>query len=121
MALVGYPILERLAIGYVGFALDNGHLFRLMFGRDLADLPISNERAKAGTICFLPISNEVTRLIVESELQLQPERTALTSWALVHGLAHLLLDGKIPCPAELSARQECIATLCHPLSLTLKR
>lgn len=121
MALVHYPVLERLAIGYVGFALDNGHLFRLMFGRDLADLPVSDERAKAGAICFLPISNEVTRLIAESELQLNPEQTALTSWALVHGLAHLLLDEKIPCPSEQSARQECIATLCHPLYMTLKK
>lgn len=73
---------------YVRFALDEPNLFRLMFGglvrgREHPELAAAATRAYA---------------LLQGETSAAPESgtRAVAAWALVHGLAHLLLDGQIP-------------------------
>ena len=115
----GFSLIEQLAIAYVSFALDHPHLFRLMFGRELAILPQSAEREQAAGLCFQPIYQEVSRMLRQSARQLQVEDAAISAWAIVHGLATLMMDGKVQCPVEPAARQQRIVSLCQPLILGL--
>lgn len=79
---------------YVDFALRDPALFRLMFGgRVSADA--SEELATAGAESFGALQSGVA---AAANLPLEhPEVAAITAyaWALVHGLAHLLLDGQL--------------------------
>jgi AcrR family transcriptional regulator len=69
--------LPDMAVAYVGFALAHPGLFRLMYGRPTANA------ASARTAEIL-----ASRLAAPA-LQ-------IGAWAMVHGLAVLLLDGKLP-------------------------
>lgn len=85
---------------YVRFALDHPALFRLMMGRfrGVPGEPGAPEKGSAGL-----------RLLVENVSALSPadlppaerSRRALQSWALVHGLAMLMLDGIVPADEAL--------------------
>jgi AcrR family transcriptional regulator len=73
---------------YVRFALEHPQLFRLMFGgrlrfarhRPLAEAAAQPYEALLGAFRAQPAIGD-------------PEKAAAAAWALVHGLAHLLLDG----------------------------
>jgi len=65
---------------YVEFALEHPHRFRLMFGRQAG-------LAARQTYEALLDSFRTQREIAD------PEKAAAAAWSLVHGLAHLLLDG----------------------------
>ena len=71
---------------YVRFALDEPHLFRLMFGglvrgREHPELAAAAARAYA---------------VLQGETGGSPAPRTIAAWAMVHGLAQLLLDGQIP-------------------------
>lgn len=73
---------------YVRFALGEPNLFRLMFGglvrgRDHPELAAAGARAYA---------------VLQGETAASPAAAprAVAAWAIVHGLAHLLLDEQIP-------------------------
>lgn len=76
---------------YVGFALENPNLFRLMFGGQLR-------------VAQYPALGAAARATYEGLVQVfrgQPEiadadKAAAAAWSLVHGLAQLLLDGHFP-------------------------
>lgn len=76
---------------YVGFALEHPQLFRLMFGgavklgRD-AELGRAARRAYDGLVEGFRARGDVA----------EPDTAAAAAWSLVHGLAHLLLDGHFP-------------------------
>jgi len=85
---------------YVGFALANPALFRLVFSS-------SPERdVLASAPDTVP---EAFRLLRENAVSLLPPgadpeavaRTALEAWAKVHGLAMLMLDGQVPADEAL--------------------
>ena len=81
--------LVAQAVAYVDFALRNPALFRLMFGPPReGDHPALR---KAGGTAFSVLAG---RVAAESG---PDERDALTlgCWALVHGLASLMLDGQL--------------------------
>ena len=79
---------------YVDFALDNPGLFRLMFGGSIsrnASDELARESAKA---------LEQLRLGIALEEGLPPDDprvgiATVYAWSVVHGLAHLILDGQI--------------------------
>lgn len=85
---------------YVRFALDHPGLFRLMFGRE-RDVDNPDRVAAAARIL---------QLLEFSMGTVYPERDATplahAVWALVHGLALLHLDGKLPqdCDDVVDAR-----------------
>ena len=76
--------LTDMAAEYVAFALAHPGLFRLMYGR--------------------PTANAASRRTAEVlASRLPAPALQIGAWAMVHGLAVLLLDGKLTCtdPAEL--------------------
>ena len=76
---------------YVRFALEHPHRFRLMFGGALAMEKHTHLRAAA--------SATYQALVDAFKDMPHPELAAAAAWALVHGLAHLKLDGHLAAPS----------------------
>jgi len=93
-ALGGKPLRE-MGSAYVRFALARPGRFRLMFGPLLC---------RAGG--QPPLSGAAGAALAALNAGAPSPEEALRAWALVHGLAHLLLDGAIPNadPEETIAR-----------------
>jgi AcrR family transcriptional regulator len=82
--LRGKPARE-MGEAYVRFALEHPQRFRLMFGGVLPHATFPELGAKAEAL---------HRALVEAFSELpRPEVAAAAAWSMVHGLAHLLLDG----------------------------
>lgn len=79
---------------YVRFALEHPQLFRLMFG---GQLRLARHRGLAQA-ALQPYEALLTVFRAQPSLA-DPEKAAAAAWALVHGLAHLLLDGHFARPA----------------------
>ncbi|MEY9964858.1 AcrR family transcriptional regulator [Streptacidiphilus sp. MAP12-16] len=90
----------RLGVSYVRFALDRPALFRLMFGNPCADTEDVRAIAAAEVLGF------VLACVSQAFPQADTEALATAGWSLVHGLAFLHLDGKLPAadPAEVDGR-----------------
>ncbi|MEA3411265.1 MAG: TetR/AcrR family transcriptional regulator [Pseudomonadota bacterium] len=89
--------MQALALGYVRFALANPDLFRLMFSDSLCEaFEQDPDLAQAGAASFEPIREAVgERLSRCAEPAVTPAEGAAGTWALVHGLSNLLIDGKL--------------------------
>jgi len=92
---------RAVAEEYVRFALSQPQRFRLMFAAG----PTSIDGAR-----WREVMQEVTRAFAPAFSGLAPEqdaqRGAAAAWALVHGLAQLMLDGRVGPPAsDPDARQ----------------
>ena len=100
-----------IAVSYVRFALDRPALFRLMFGTPCTDTQDARTAAAAEVHAF------VMACVSEAFPQADAEALATAGWSLVHGLAFLHLDGKLPSAnlAEVDARV--IAAITAILSL----
>ncbi|MFJ2645216.1 TetR/AcrR family transcriptional regulator [Streptomyces sp. NPDC087420] len=85
------PGEEFLALGqsYVRYALDHPGIFRLMYGHPCSRYDAEANAAAAESAQVL--ANRVSQLVPEESRQ----ALLIGSWALVHGLASLILDGKI--------------------------
>ncbi|MEO8023890.1 MAG: TetR/AcrR family transcriptional regulator [Polaromonas sp.] len=86
------PFAE-MGVAYVRFAVDHPGMFRLMFGPSVADRSRSPDLVAAiakSTRVFNQGMEACKGVISDSRL------TALRSWALVHGLSMLVLDGMLP-------------------------
>ena len=84
--------LASVAIAYVQFALERPALFRIMFTEPCDRYDDERVAAAAAVSHYL-------RAIVERAFpQADAEALATAIWALVHGLAFLLLDGKLDAP-----------------------
>jgi AcrR family transcriptional regulator len=89
--------LEETGWAYVRFALDHPQHVRVMFG----SLIPSGERppgpAVAGARAFgVLVAIVQAGQLVGTFIPGQPRQVAVTAWALVHGLALLLLDRQVP-------------------------
>ena len=73
---------------YVRFALEHPQLFRLMFGGHL-NFSRHRELAQAAA---RPYEALVAAFRAQPAIA-DPDKSAAAAWSLVHGLAHLLLDG----------------------------
>ena len=97
--------LQAAGTAYVRFAVTHPELFRLMFGGRLSDTTAYPALHAAGVLTF----ESLRRLVVGA---LGPPNAASaapaarTAWALVHGIAMLLVDGAI----ELPPGEEAIAS-----------
>jgi len=78
---------KEMGEAYVRFALDNPERFRLMFGGavPIAKYPELQAAASATHAALVEAFKDHPR----------PEVAAAAAWALVHGLAHLKLDGHL--------------------------
>jgi AcrR family transcriptional regulator len=88
--------LDASGVGYVVFALENPALFRLMFGGDgqqsSASAPLIEARDQAYGVLQAAVAKTSLTGVADPFV-------CLRLWALVHGIATLILDGGIN-PAE---------------------
>jgi AcrR family transcriptional regulator len=79
---------RELGAAYVRFALERPERFRLMFGARLAKGGSPELRAQAQAT-FGALQGAFAALGADAEY------AAVAAWSLVHGLAHLILDGHL--------------------------
>ncbi|HEX4926628.1 MAG TPA: TetR/AcrR family transcriptional regulator [Burkholderiales bacterium] len=81
---------RETGLAYVRFALEHPQLFRLMFGGRLrfSRHPALSEAAAQPYQALLAAFRAQPAIA-------DPDKAAAAAWALVHGLAHLLLDGHL--------------------------
>jgi AcrR family transcriptional regulator len=106
--------LTRVAVAYVQFALERPALFRIMFGepcdRD------NDERVAATAAVTLYLREIVGRVFPEADA----EAMATATWALVHGLAFLHLDGKLDASTPSTVADRVTAAIDALLSATVR-
>jgi AcrR family transcriptional regulator len=86
--------LCALGVAYVAFARDEPSLFKLMFGPAIEKKSAHPALDEAGCACF----NGLRRAVEAARFfdgDPQPEDVSLACWALVHGLASLIVDGRL--------------------------
>ena len=82
---------------YVEFALRESHYFAVMFRPELLDTG-DGELQRAGGAAFDVLVRRVGACVAGAPIRDREgttQRVALTCWSLVHGLAHLLVDGPL--------------------------
>jgi AcrR family transcriptional regulator len=89
-AASGEAMIAR-GLAYVQFALDRPAIFRLMFSGEVDETAFPQLRAKS--LASLMASTEA---IADAFGEEQLHEAVISAWALVHGLAQLLLDGQVP-------------------------
>lgn len=88
--------LQQLGISYVKFALKYPSHFRVMFGPSLSDAKQREEWGNVAQQTFAPVIEQVRVCQEARKFKAgNAEEIALTLWAVVHGLAMLLIDGQI--------------------------
>ena len=85
---------------YVRFALSHPALFRLMMGR-FRGVPGEPGAPNSGSAGLQLLVDNITALSPPDLLPAERRTRALQSWALVHGLAMLMLDGIVPADEAL--------------------
>jgi AcrR family transcriptional regulator len=85
--------LSAMGMAYVDFALARRGVFRLMFGPLMANREKYPELKSAADEAFNWLRSAVQ---TKAHAQQDPELAAIAAWGLVHGLAHLFLDGILP-------------------------
>lgn len=98
--------LAASGVGYVAFAVENPALFRLMFGGDGTQLSPDSALIKARELAYDVLQSAVA--------ESSPDRTAdpltcVRLWALVHGIAKLILEVGIKPPDYGVASSEALA------------
>lgn len=91
--------LERfraLGIGYVRFALAHPSYLRVMFGSEVPDKAVHPGLKEAGERTFALLVQAITECQASGQVRSgPPEELAVAAWSIVHGLAALLVDGKL--------------------------
>jgi AcrR family transcriptional regulator len=81
--------------GYIEFALANPALFELMFGSRRADFSCE-DFSKPSLASFMVLVKDVADLRGDNALDhVEGRADILTAWSLVHGLANLLIAGRL--------------------------
>ena len=91
----GPGALSRRGVAYIQFAAQNCGLFRVMFGEILV------EREK------YPVLDAAVSAVVSDFLVRDKHSAAVTAWGLIHGLAHLVIDGFIPASQARTMAEKC--------------
>ncbi len=88
--------LRDLGIGYVRFALDHPAYLRVMFGPEVTDKSAHPALKEAGDRTFDLLVQAIAEAQTAGQVQGgNPRELAVAAWALVHGLAALLIDGRL--------------------------
>jgi AcrR family transcriptional regulator len=106
------PKVKLKAIGraYVRFAVRRPALYRLMFGPAIVGKGRFPGLTEAGNTAFQCCADAVTAALQGGRMG-RPEDNrvvAIATWSLVHGLASLLIDGRIALPDGADAESELI-------------
>jgi AcrR family transcriptional regulator len=91
----GTEVLAAIGRGYVRFAVDHPAHFEVMFRLDALDLDDPRFQA-AGDAAYSLLINTIELCRAEGRLRgRDPEIVAVAAWSLVHGLAALLISGRL--------------------------
>lgn len=93
------PVSRLSALGeaYVSFAVSSPGRYQIMFGRDIFDRKLHPSLCTAADRTFQVLREEMQRAQARGALRNdQPaDAIAAASWAMIHGLADLLLSGRL--------------------------
>lgn len=95
----GIAAFEAMGFAYVRFAVENPTHFRVMFSRHIDRAPADPALATEGRGAFMVLVDAVAEL--QRNGTLYPDDTELMArhiWAVVHGVANLAVDGRLPEP-----------------------
>jgi hypothetical protein len=86
--------LVAIAETYVAMAAERPHLFRLMFGQDVADKDRHPSVREAGQRAFQVLVDTIVAGQEAGSIRPgDPSALAIGHWAVVHGVASLYMDG----------------------------
>ena len=101
---------RALGIGYVRFALAHPSYLRVMFGSEVPDKAEHPALKAAGERTFTLLIQAIAECQAVGRVRAgDPEVLAVAAWSIVHGLAALLVDGKLKSHATTSAEAERLA------------
>jgi AcrR family transcriptional regulator len=105
--------LQAIGVGYLRFGLSHPAYLQVIFGGVLSKDHPEPALREAGAEAYGTLRAVVAEAIAAGELRGGDQQTeddvALASWAMVHGLATLIVNGAIPAPASDQAAR----TLAH--------
>jgi AcrR family transcriptional regulator len=88
--------LRALGVAYVRFALAHPAYLRVMFGSEVPDKGAHPALKEAGDRTFEMLVQGIREAQATGHVQSgDPRELAVAAWALVHGLAALLIDGRL--------------------------
>jgi AcrR family transcriptional regulator len=89
--------LQTQGIGYVRFALTHPGRFHLMFRKDRVSAEhVALQEAGSRALALLEQTIRAMRVIPDDQpLDSEARAMLLATWSMVHGFAHLMLDGKL--------------------------
>jgi AcrR family transcriptional regulator len=92
-----YGRFQALGEAYVSFAASRPGRYQIMFGRDILNRDLHPELCAAADRAFASLLDEVERAQSAKLLRTDGAAPALAAgaWAVVHGLADLLLSGRL--------------------------
>jgi hypothetical protein len=108
----GAPLerMQEMGVAYVVFAVRHPQLYRLMFGGELRDRERHEELRRESGATYTALG-----AAMEDSVQTgpgaggPPSDFALSAWALVHGLAMLLVDQRVGEPGMSDEQVEVLA------------
>jgi AcrR family transcriptional regulator len=106
---------RAMGVAYVLFAANHPSHFRVMVSRTLAHHAKYPELARNAALAFQLVRDTLISAIGERELMHVPsEQLIYGSWALVHGLAFLAIDGHLaPIAADLMRLRDFVDGILH--------
>src|SRR5580658_4585788 len=91
----GADVLAAIGRGYVRFAVDHAAHFEVMFRLDALDVDDQAFQA-ASEAAYSLLTSTIEQCRAEGRLgDLDPEVVTVSAWSLVHGLAALLISGRL--------------------------
>jgi AcrR family transcriptional regulator len=101
---------RALGVGYVRFALAHPSYLRVMFGSEVPDKAVHPALEEAGERTFGLLVQAITECQAAGQIRSgDPQTLAVAAWSIVHGLAALLVDGKLKDHAGSRAAAERLA------------
>ena len=102
--------LQALGVGYVRFALAHPSYLRVMFGSEVPDKAAHPALHEAGARTFDLLVQAISDCQAAGQVRSgDPVELAVAAWATVHGLAALLVDGRLKDRARSPAEAERLA------------
>jgi len=91
----GADVLAAIGRGYVRFAVEHPAHFEVMFRLDALDVDDQSFQA-ASDAAYSLLTSTIEQCRAEGRLgDLDPEVVTVSAWSLVHGLAALLISGRL--------------------------
>ena len=101
---------RALGVGYVHFAVAHPSYLRVMFGSEVSDKAVHPALEAAATHTFGLLVQAITECQEAGQVRSGDAQTlAVAAWSIVHGLAALLIDGKLKRYAGSPAAAEQLA------------